>query len=130
MSGMNVLYETASPREILGVLRRNECLAFLVDLPTHHTGEGVPVQFFGAETRVPSGAATLALRTGASVIVACVVREGAGYMVHARPLAPRERTRDVPSAIQEVTQEIMAALEDFIRQYPDQWFMFRPMWPD
>jgi lauroyl/myristoyl acyltransferase len=28
-----------------------------------------------------------------------------------------------------VTQRAMEWLEDVIRRYPDQWFMFRNMWP-
>jgi len=36
---------------------------------------------------------------------------------------------DEEQDIQELTQKIMSSLERFIRQYPDQWFMFRPMWP-
>ncbi|HZU07796.1 MAG TPA: hypothetical protein VFB73_17665 [Chloroflexota bacterium] len=129
LAGMNVIPVDASIQEVLQVLRRNEVLACLIDLPAYRNGNGVAVRFFDAWTRVPAGAATLALRTGASVIAACVVRVGAGYEVHIRPLAPLERTGDLQLDIQRLTQQIVTALEGFIRQYPDQWFMFRPMWP-
>jgi KDO2-lipid IV(A) lauroyltransferase len=126
---MRVIPAESSAREILRVLRRNEVLAFLVDRPTHLESAGVPVRFFGAWTRVPSGAATLALRTGASLIAACVVRAGRGYEVHISAPVEVERTGNLQADIQALTQQVMAALEAFIRQYPDQWFMFRPMWP-
>jgi lauroyl/myristoyl acyltransferase len=128
-TGMRVIPLESGTRDILRVLRRNEVLAFLVDRPTHRTGEGVPVRFFGAETRVPGGAATLALRTGASLIAACVVRTPTGYAVHVSPPLETARTSDLQADIQRLTQAVMSALEGFIRQYPDQWFMFRPMWP-
>lgn len=129
-TGMQVIPAESGAREILRVLRRNEVLAFLVDRPTHREGSGVPVRFFGAWTRVPSGAATLALRTGASLIAACVVRAGRGYEVHISPPLQVERSGDPQADIQALTQRVMSALEQFIRHHPDQWFMFRPMWPD
>jgi lauroyl/myristoyl acyltransferase len=36
---------------------------------------------------------------------------------------------DEEQDVRQLTQQIMWSLERFIRQYPDQWFMFRPMWP-
>jgi phosphatidylinositol dimannoside acyltransferase len=129
LSGMQVIAVESGTRDILRVLRRNEVLAFLVDRPMHRQGDGVPVEFFGAWTRVPGGAATLALRTGAGLIAACVVRSGSGYAVHISPPLAAERSSDLQADIQRLTQAVMHALEGFIRQYPDQWFMFRPMWP-
>ena len=129
LTGVQVIDVNANVREILRVLRRNEVLMILVDRPTHREGGGVPVRFFDAWTSVPAGAATLALRTGASVLAACMVRVGQGYVVHVSPLAPIERTSDLQADIQQMTQQIMTALEGFIRQYPEQWSMFRPMWP-
>jgi phosphatidylinositol dimannoside acyltransferase len=129
LTGMQVIPAEAGAREILRVLRRNEVLAFLIDRPTHREESGVPVRFFGAWTRVPSGAATLALRTGASLIAACVVRVGNGYEVHISPPLEVKRSGNLQADIQELTQRVMSTLEEFIRQHPDQWFMFRPMWP-
>jgi len=129
LTGMGVIAHNASAREILGVLRHNQVLAFLIDRPTHRDGDGVPVRYFDGWTRVPSGAATLALRTRAGLIAACVVRAGRGYVVHISPLLEVERSGDLQTDIQALTQQAVAALEGFIRQYPDQWFMFRPMWP-
>ena len=28
-----------------------------------------------------------------------------------------------------ITQEIVSRMEQIIRRYPDQWYMFRQMWP-
>jgi lauroyl/myristoyl acyltransferase len=128
-AGMRVIPAESGAREILRVLRRNEVLAFLVDRPTHRERSGVPVRFFGAWTRVPSGAATLALRTGASIVAACVVRAGSGYEVHISPPLQVERSGNLQADIQALTQQVMTALEEFIREHPAQWFMFRPMWP-
>ncbi len=129
LTGMQVIPTEMGLRDVVRALRRNEVLAFLVDRPIHGEGDGVPVEFFGAVTQVPGGAATLALRTGASLVAACVVRARHGYVVHIGPPQAGERTGDLPTDVQRLTQDLMASLEGFIRQYPDQWFMFRPMWP-
>jgi len=112
-------------RDMLTALRQQEGLAVLVDRPLPN--EGVPVTFFGRPTRVPGGAATLALRTGSPVVPAALVRDprGSGYLAHIGPPIVGQRGDD-PSL---VMQRIMSWLEGIIRRYPDQWFMFRQMWP-
>jgi lauroyl/myristoyl acyltransferase len=81
---------------------------------------------------VPAGPARLALRTGAAVVPAAFAR--------ARPRQPEvvtltdfdvqyNRTGDEAQDVTNLTQRIMWAQERFIRRYPDQWYMFREMWP-
>ena len=113
------------PRDMIAALRKREGLAVLVDRPLQV--DGVAVTFFGKPTRVPAGAAMLALRTGSPVVPAALVRNpyGEGYLAHIGPPIVGERGDDAS----EVMQHIMSWLEGIIRRYPDQWFMFRHMWP-
>jgi KDO2-lipid IV(A) lauroyltransferase len=124
-AGVKAIPIENGPREMLAALRKQEGLAVLVDRPL--ASEGVPVTFFGRPTRVPGGAATLALRTGSPVVPAALVRDpaGAGYLAHIGPPIVGQKGDD-PSL---VMQRIMSWLEGIIRRYPDQWFMFRQMWP-
>jgi KDO2-lipid IV(A) lauroyltransferase len=112
-------------RDMLAALRQREGLAVLVDRPV--AGDGVAVTFFGKPTRVPAGAATLALRTGSPVVPAALVRKpnGNGYLAHIGPPIIGNRADDAG----QVMQRVMSWLEGIIRRYPDQWFMFRHMWP-
>ena len=111
-------------RDMLSALRHREGLAVLVDRPVP---DGVPVTFFGRTTRVPGGAATLALRTGSPVVPAVLVRNphGPGFVAHIGPPIIGAQGDDATI----VMQHIMSWLEGIIRRYPDQWFMFRQMWP-
>jgi len=111
---------------MLSALRKHEGLAVLVDRPL--ANEGVPVTFFGRTTRVPGGAATLALRTGSPVVPAALVRNpgGNGYLAH---IGPPIVGQGDDGDVEMVMQRIMSWLEGIIRRYPDQWFMFRQMWP-
>jgi KDO2-lipid IV(A) lauroyltransferase len=111
-------------RDMLSALRKRESLAVLVDRPVE---DGVPVTFFGRTTRVPGGAATLALRTGSPVVPAALVRDpqGSGFVAHIGPPIISAQGDDATV----VMQRIISWLEGIIRRYPDQWFMFRQMWP-
>jgi lauroyl/myristoyl acyltransferase len=51
--------------------------------------------------------------------------DGRGYLAHIGPPIVGQRGDDAS----EVMQRVMTWLEGIIRRYPDQWFMFRQMWP-
>ena len=103
--------------------------SFVVQSGGERVANSAAVRFFDAWTRVPGNVATLALRTGAAVLPACMVRDGAGWVIHVQPALLAERSGRLQADVQRLTQQTMDAMEAFVRQYPDQWFMFRPMWP-
>lgn len=128
-AGMTVLKMEKAPPSLYRALRRNELLALLIDRPT--PGDGVRVPFFGEEVDVPAGPARLALLTGAAVVPAAFAREMPDAM-RVRLLADLsitvQPTGDREADVRELTRRIMAAHEQFIRRYPEQWYMFRDMW--
>jgi lauroyl/myristoyl acyltransferase len=128
-AGVRAIPIESGVRDMLAALRRNEGLAVLIDRPLAE--EGVPVTFFGRTTRIPGGAATLAQRTGAAVVPAVFVRDpaGRGYIAHIGEPIMVEKNGQRAREVQAVTQRLMTWLEGMIRQYPDQWYMFRQMWP-
>lgn len=108
-------------------LRRNEMLATLIDRPLSEGG--VRVRFFGEEVEVPAGPARLALRTGAAVGAVAFPRRGAGRIdVLSNFDLDFEPSGDTARDVQALTQAIMSAHEAFVRQYPEQWYMFREFW--
>jgi KDO2-lipid IV(A) lauroyltransferase len=111
----------------LRVLHESGILAFLIDRPVED--EGVAVQFFGGTIRVPAGAAGLALRSNAQIVGGYIVRNGHSYVARISPAIAVPPTGDHGEDLQRLTQAIFDWLERVIRQHPDQWFMFRPMWP-
>lgn len=129
--GMRVIPVERAAIGILRAMRRNEALAILIDMPMAE-GAGVEVKFFGERTLVPDGPARIALRTGARVIpVAMPRKSGTSDQIMAMAdLDVRvQRTGDDERDVQALTQRIFNAQERFIRAYPDQWFIFRRMWP-
>jgi len=116
-------------RQMLRVLHQGEALALLFDRPVD-AGKGVTVRFFGYETALPAGPAVLAMKTGAALLPIYQFRRPDRSIESVifppiRWTPSGERTRDV----QIVMQKLVDTYQAMIRDRPDQWYMFRPMWP-
>jgi len=115
-------------KDALGVLRRNGVLCLLSDRDL--SGDGVTVEFFGRSTTVPGGAATLALRTGATVLPTAVytTSPGLGHIGLVRPPLDTERRANMRTDVTRVTQCLADELSALIAAAPEQWHMFQPRW--
>jgi KDO2-lipid IV(A) lauroyltransferase len=118
-------------KKVLGALRRNEWVGLMMDLgPRAAAFDHVEADFLGTPTRFPAVAAALARVSGAPIVVAAVIREPDNtFRGVALPPILVERTREATGDIQRATQAIASGLEEFVRGWPDQWYIFRPMWP-
>jgi lauroyl/myristoyl acyltransferase len=116
---------------ILRVLQQNEIVALVVDRPVT-PNEGVAVNFFGRTTYVPSGPAMLAIKSGAALLPGYVWygEKQRWYGRFFAPIFPRACTRqEQVQEAQRLTQYIYDCLEVMVREWPTQWYMFRPFWP-
>lgn len=128
--GMQIIKMEKAGPSLVRALKHNGLLALLIDRPV--PGDGVKVTFFGEEVEVPAGPARLALRTGAMVVPTAFARVAPNALAVTTLTdfgIESKATADNPHDVQTLTQAIMDAHERFIRQYPDQWYMFREMWP-
>ncbi|MFM8311093.1 MAG: phosphatidylinositol mannoside acyltransferase [Ilumatobacteraceae bacterium] len=115
---------------VLAALRRNEIVCLLCDRDLDRNG--VPVDFFGEQTTLPAGPATLALRTGAAVLPIGVyfTRRVNGHHAVVRPPLAVERAGDgLRADVARVTASLARELEFLIRRAPEQWHLFQPNWP-
>jgi len=108
-------------RAITQALQANGVVALLCDL---EQGPGVKVRFFGHSAVVPGGPAAIALKTGAPLLPAYQYSTSPGrHIVHLEPaLAPAEGETKTS-----LMQRVVDHFESFIRERPDQWYAFRPM---
>jgi Lauroyl/myristoyl acyltransferase len=108
-------------RAITRALEANRVVALLCDL---EQGPGVNVRFFGRRSIVPGGPAAIALKTGAALMPACQYATSPGrHHVHLDPplVWPAGETKEG------LMQRVVWRFEDFIKEHPDQWYAFRPM---
>ena len=93
-------------------------------------GLGVFVDFFGLSASTNSGMARIALRSGAPVVPAFIVRQGrrAEHVVHVLPLMRVERTGDMNEDVRRATQAFSDVFEEMVRRYPEQWLWMHKRW--
>lgn len=105
---------------MLGVLREGGVVGLLCDRDL--VGNGVEVEFFGERVTLPGGPATLALRTGATLLAAACY-SGPGWDHHAVVTAPIPAQREgrLREDVARVTQAVAHELEGLIRRAPEQW---------
>ena len=110
-------------RKLMRALEHNDPIALMVDGDLYQ--HGVQVEFFGRETRFPSGPAVIAQRTGALIISGyCERLEPGRFRIVMEP-ALDPATFATTAALH---QAVATAAERHIRDHVDQWCIFRPMW--
>ena len=91
---------------------------------------GVAVELFGQPFDASVSAAELARASGCALLPVAVPWTPAGYEVIALPEIVYDRALlGDRTSRRALTQEILRAFEPVIRQHPDQWFHFVPIWP-
>lgn len=107
-------------RELSEVLRRNEVAVIIAD--EYRRSEGVEVTLFGQTVHARRGPVTLALRTGAAVVPACLVRRpDDSLQMIIEPELHLSRDAKDKETIRQNTIVMTEWLERTVRQYPDQW---------
>jgi len=99
-------------------------IGVLMDQDTRVRGAFVP--FFGRDAWTPTGAAELALSTGAPLVVGFVHRRpGGGHEIRAERVALGSPGSD---AVVELTAELTARIEATIRERPEEWVWMHERW--
>ena len=128
--GIDTLVVGEDPFAFVEVIRRLQSggvVALLVDRPPAATA--VDVTFLGRPFRASIAVAELARASGAVVLPVYLVRGTAGYQAHALAPIPYDR-RQLGDRTRRIafTGDILRAFEPVVRQFPDQWFHFVPVW--
>lgn len=128
-SGTIVHPKEAAARGVLNALKGRRLV--VIPLDQNASGKmGVFVEFFGLPASTNSGLARLALRTGAPVFPAFLVREGtsARHRIVVYPPIKAEGDGDLEEAIRNTTQRYVRAIEEIVRKYPEQWLWTHKRW--
>lgn len=116
-------------REVLAALRANQVAGLVSDRDV--LGTGPSINFFGAPTSFPDGAAVLSLRTGAAVIPAIVWRRPDGrFQGVVGPPVEALRTGSTREDTRALLEAIARRLEYHVAAHPEQWTVFQRRWPD
>jgi lauroyl/myristoyl acyltransferase len=110
-------------------LRQNGLLGVVADRDI--TNSGRVVRFFGADARLPDGHVTLALHTGAAIVIAfCLRQPGDKVEGFVEPPIILESTGDREADVNCGMAQVVSVLERYIGANPEQWVYFQPVWLD
>jgi len=117
-------------REIMRVLRDHEVLVLMADRDLDKTGH--QIYFCGKKAYIPSGPAKLSLTFKVPLMIACMTRDKDNpykfipdFNYDALNLEKLERT---PENELKLTQDMVAIMEKYVRNYSDQWCMLQDVW--
>jgi KDO2-lipid IV(A) lauroyltransferase len=109
------------------VLRRNELAMVIAD--EYRKGNGIPVPLFGRTVLARRGPVTLALRTGAAIVPAYIIRQQDGSLkLIIEPELELVRAGSSGHNIRENTLRMTQWLERTVRAHPDQWNWMNIRW--
>jgi lauroyl/myristoyl acyltransferase len=122
-NGVKLINAKDASSHILEVLRHNEVLALMIDCPNF--GKGVRVKLGKNWAIMPTGAATLALRTGAPLIPCGLVRTSNTTFqgIIGQPVE-YEASGKLEADIKELTQRTAQSMEEMVLSFIDQWYIF------
>jgi len=127
--GCDLVESDGGIRALMRELERDNAVGLVVDT---RFDSGEPVSFFGVDAPTIATPARLALRFGCELIPVRVERLGATARFRVtfyEPLQPTDRTRSKREQALDMTRQLNAHFEQWIRERPDQWFVERRRWP-
>lgn len=108
-------------------LKSGNVLGFLADQDAKASGVFVP--FFGQLASTPQGPALFALRCGAPIVPAFIVRQAKkGHRILFSPPIYGDVAADPAVEIKRLTTEMTREMESRIRRQPDHWWWFQRRW--
>jgi KDO2-lipid IV(A) lauroyltransferase len=127
----------------VNILKSNEVIALVGDRDFTKDG-GIVVDFFGKPAYLPKGPAMISLMTGAPIIPAFMIRNkihegftmrfekpvdfngGEKPSAHNGKSSRIRKVRD--EEVKKLTQSCARVMEEYIKRFPEQWYMFKKFW--
>jgi len=125
--GMIVVPNNVGIRECIKGLGENKLVALLGDRDFNANGE--VLDFFKRKTVIPRGPAAFSVKTGAAIIPGFLVRleDDTFHLRLEEPIIPSQEG-DKDKEIRHLMRQCISTIEENIRAYPSQWFMFQKFW--
>jgi lauroyl/myristoyl acyltransferase len=125
--GMRVIQLGKAVKACLNLLKENKMVALVGD--RDFSVKGFTLDFFGKDTFFPEGPAAFSLKTGSAIVPGFMLRNKDDTFT-LRIERPLEFT---PSGnknndLRQIIGKYKLIFEDYIRKYPEQWYMFRKFW--
>ena len=127
--GTRLFRKREAARSVLRSLKERKLVVLPLD-QNQSRRAGIFVDFFGVPANTSDGLARIALRTGAPIYPAFLLRDGesAHHRIVFLPRVEIGSIEDRDLAARELTQRCTAVLEAMIRKHPDHWLWTHKRW--
>jgi len=126
-TGARMLEKHGALRRIIRLMRQGEHVAFLIDQDAGR--HGIFVDFFGRPASTTPAPASLALRTGATIVFGCARRIGPErFRIVLDDLIQPNPNADTDEEIRRIMQRLTSDLERIVRQSPTDWLWLHRRW--
>jgi KDO2-lipid IV(A) lauroyltransferase len=127
--GTRLFRKREAARSVLRALKERKLVVLPLD-QNQSRRAGIFVDFFGLPANTSDGLARIALRTGAPIYPAFLIRDGetSHHRIIFLPRVEIASMADRDSAARELTQRCTAELEAMIRKHPDHWLWTHKRW--
>ena len=127
--GLKVIAMGKAVRSCISQIRHNHMVALVGD--RDFTGKGIVLDFFGKPMHFPEGPAALSLITGASIVPGFMLRNpDNSFTLKIEKSIEFSPCGDKLKDLEDLTSLCRNIFQDYIRQYPQQWYLFRKFWID
>jgi KDO2-lipid IV(A) lauroyltransferase len=116
-----------SIRNVYSVLVNKGILAMVAD--QRGPEDSIKLEFFGRKTSVFTGPAILSLKSNAPLIFGITIRQkDFSYKAYLNEISRDNLPEDYDEKVKVLSERILRHLENFIRQYPEQWLWMHKRW--
>jgi KDO2-lipid IV(A) lauroyltransferase len=121
--GSSVIYNRGAAKKIFFALRKKEIVGIIIDQVVDPS-EGEIVEFLGRKAWMTNAPPAIAEKTGSPIVPFFIHREHGGHrIVISPPIHPGEL-----ASASDVTHKLNSAIEEYIRDYPDEWLWMYNRW--
>lgn len=125
--GVKVIAMGKAVRSCISEIRGNHLVALVGD--RDFTEKGILIDFFGKPTHFPEGPAALSLMTGASIVPGFMLRNpDDSFTLRIEKPVEFTPSGDKKKDLADLITVYKKILEDYIKRYPQQWYVFRRFW--
>jgi lauroyl/myristoyl acyltransferase len=126
--GVRLIPSDGPMMELYRALKRGE----IIGLPSDKgiADNSREIEFFGSPAALPFGPVRLALRTGAALVPAFALRlPDETFRVSIEPELELQQSGDRDADAMAGMKQVVAVMERYISQNPEQWLVAAPVWP-
>ncbi|MCD6539931.1 MAG: lysophospholipid acyltransferase family protein [Candidatus Omnitrophica bacterium] len=129
LCGVEVIPVGLALRKCFRILKNKKIIALLGD--RDFGKDGLSLKFCTRLASIPQGAAVFSIKTKVPVIPAFFIRnlDDTFSLIFEKPILPFDsqgRLRDK----EKLLKEYVRIIEDYVRRYPEQWYMFQPFFKE